>query len=556
MSNTPILHLKNISIGTDASNLLVKNLSLQINEEEIHGLIGESGSGKSLTALSIVSLLPSSLKLIEGSINFQLEGKIIELNRISESQMRQIRGSKVGFIFQDPMTSLNPSMKCGEQVTEIFKLHKVELSNSKKEAVLELFEKVRISDPEKIFQSYPHEISGGQRQRVMIAMALACKPKLLIADEPTTALDVTVQKSIMDLINDLRRSEKLAVLFITHDLGFIAHYADRLSIMYKGQIVESGSKSSVIQNPEHRYTKGLLACKPPIDKRIHRLLTLDGQMNESNEVQKVVEESDRVKVSDKILEIKELNLYYKLNSNFIGQSKSEMHALKNITFSVNEGESLGLVGESGSGKSSLGRTLLRLVEERSGVISYKGIVLNDLSDKEFREYRKKIQFIFQDPFASLNPKKTIGQCLVEPMKVHNIKSSDSDRQELAFDLLKKVGLSSKDFHKYPHEFSGGQRQRIVIARALSLNPEFIICDEAVSALDVSVQAVILNLLKDLQEEFNLTYLFITHDMSVVRFFCDRLIVMKDGEIVEEGKADDIFKNAKEKFTRELIEASF
>lgn len=553
----PVLSISNLSIGFNEQKLLVEDVNLTIEAEEIHGLIGESGSGKSLTALSILNLLPKGIRITKGNIELNLKDDGIKfLNTISEKELRKIRGRRVGFIFQDPMTSLNPAQKCGKQVVEVLNEHNIISALSREETALELFRKVRISDPRKIYNAYPHEISGGQRQRVMIAMALACKPTLLIADEPTTALDVTVQKSIIELINELRKSEKLAVLFITHDLGFISHYADRISIMYQGRIVETGTKKDIILNSKHPYTRGLLECRPPLDRKIHRLRTLEEAMNKITYSNVFEKEQDVKTISQHILTVKDLNLFYPLESKFYGKVTKEMHALKNINFEVFKGESLGLVGESGSGKSSLGRTLLRLVEARSGNVCYNGLLLSELSNKSFKNYRKKIQFIFQDPFASLNPKLCIGESILEPMKVHDIGIDNIERKDMCISLLKKVGLSEGDYSKYPHQFSGGQRQRIVIARALSLNPEFIICDEAVSSLDVSVQARILNLLKDLQDEFNLTYLFITHDMSVVRFFCDRIIVMKDGEIVESGDVNKIFNGAENEFTRELIDASF
>lgn len=553
----PVLSISDLSIGFSEQELLVEDVNLSIEAEEIHGLIGESGSGKSLTALAILNLLPKGIKITKGIVELKLQDEGIKyLNTISQKDLRNIRGRRVGFIFQDPMTSLNPSQRCGNQVVEVLKEHNIVSELSGEETALELFRKVRISDPKKIYNAYPHEVSGGQRQRVMIAMALACKPSLLIADEPTTALDVTVQKSIVELIDELRKSEKLAVLFISHDLGFISHYADKISIMYRGRIVEMGTKKDIILNSKHPYTRGLLECRPPLDHKIHRLRTLEDAMDKKTfSVKDEKEQTIKIK-SQQILSVKDLNVYYPLESTFYGKITKEMHALKNINFEVFKGESLGLVGESGSGKSSLGRALLRLVEARSGNVRYNGTMLSDLNSKSFKNYRKKIQFIFQDPFASLNPKMCIGDSIMEPMNVHNIGIDQSERKYLCISLLKKVGLSESDYNKYPHQFSGGQRQRIVIARALSLKPEFIICDEAVSALDVSVQARILNLLKDLQDEFNLTYLFITHDMSVVRFFCDRIIVMKEGVIVEYGEVDKIFNSAENEFTRELIDASF
>ena len=548
-----VLHIKNLFINLGDQSL-VSNVNLDIEKGEIHGLIGESGSGKSLTALSILGLLPSNLEVASGQILVESSGNTYDILESSDNLLESIRGHKIGFVFQDPMTSLNPSIRCGKQIIEVLTQHNISLSGTPKDEVIKLFKKVRLPDPEKIYRSFPHEISGGQRQRVMIAMAVACRPSLLIADEPTTALDVTVQKSILDLIDELRKSDGLGVLFITHDLGLISQYADRLSIMYNGNLVENGYTNDIINQPKNPYTRGLLSCKPPIDRKIDRLLTVDDVMagKEAPDMKPVKDKTG----NDILLEVKNLNTFYTLKKNLLGKIHSEMHALKDVDFKVFKRESLALVGESGSGKSTLGRTLLKLVDSRSGLVSYDGNSILELSAKEFREFRKKMQFIFQDPFASLNPKQIIGEAILEPMKVHRIGKNKLERENMVFSLLEKVGLSRDDFFKYPHEFSGGQRQRIVIARALSLRPEFIVCDEAVSALDVSVQAKILNLLKDLQEEFELTYLFITHDMSVVRFFCDRVIVMKSGEIVESAGSEEIFTNPRHNFTKELIKASF
>lgn len=549
-----VLNINNLSIGFSSQPVLVDNITLEIEGGEIHGLIGESGSGKSLTALAIVGLLPDGMGITEGRIELNLDNKIVDLSSASLAEIRAIRGNRIGFIFQDPMTSLNPSIRCGKQVGEVLNEHKKMSVREVRQEVIRLFAKVKLPDPEKIYRSYPHEISGGQRQRVMIAMAVACKPKLLIADEPTTALDVTVQKSIISLIDELRKSEGLSVLFISHDLGLISTIADRISIMYKGQVVESGKKETILQSAQHPYTKGLLACKPPMDRKLLRLPTIEEVMMASADNSENVVKTEKIRKDD-IVEVKDLNVYYVLKRDLLGRISSEMHALNKINFSIGENESLALVGESGSGKSTLGRTILRLVEARSGQIKYKGTSLLDLSPNEFREFRKKIQFIFQDPYASLNPKITIGEAIAEPLKVHNTRLKSEERKVRVLTLLKKVGLKETDYDKFPHQFSGGQRQRIVIARALTVEPQFIVCDEAVSALDVSVQAKILNLLKDLQEEMNLTYLFITHDMSVVRFFCDRVMVMKDGEIIEEGSADELFENPKNDFTRALIGAT-
>ncbi len=549
-----VLSINDLSIQLAGGSELVKGINLKIKKGEIHGLIGESGSGKSLTAASIVRLLPGNLKMNKGSIDLSLDSGHYSISDIDTRELLKLRGKEVGFVFQDPMTCLNPSVKCGKQVAEVLSEHTDLSRNERKSEVLRLFEKVELPNIEKIYRSYPHEISGGQRQRVMIAMAVACKPKLLIADEITTALDVTVQKSIIELINELRQSEGLAVLFITHDLGLIAEYADSISIMYKGELVEHGDRDQIIKRPQHAYTKGLLACKPPLDKKLERLPSLQ-EVLEKGEFKSSLGSLHNREEYDTLLEVKGLNIFYTLKKNLLGKVVSEMHAIKNASFEVKERDSLAIVGESGSGKSTLGKTILGLLESKNGTIKYRGESLGNLSKKDYKKYRKKIQFIFQDPFSSLNPKMLIGQSIAEPMKVHGIGKSDAERLDRTKELLVKVGLSESDYKKYPHQFSGGQRQRIVIARALSVEPEFIVCDEAVSALDVSVQAMILNLLKDLQEEFNLTYFFITHDMSVVRFLCNRMIVFKEGEMIEQGDVETVFKNPSQEFTKELIEAS-
>lgn len=484
-------------------------------------------------------------------LNSKKEG--IEISRLSGSKLHEIRGREIGFIFQDPMTSLNPSMRCGKQVLEILKRHRIECEGSYRNEVLRLFDKVKLPDVEKAFRSYPHELSGGQRQRIMIAMAVACKPKLLIADEPTTALDLSVQSKIIELINSLRKSEGLGVLFISHDLDVIGHIADRISIMYRGRVIESGMKKNVLESPGEPYTTGLLACKPPMDKKLRRLPTVsefstdpDGAREKLN----VVETS--IKRSKTIMTVRDLDVYFTLDRNLLGRVNKEFNVLKNVGFDLYEGESLGLVGESGSGKSTLGRALLNLIEARSGRIDFREKVISGLSKRDFRRYRRKIQFVFQDPYSALNPKIKVGEAIEEPLSVHHIVRSGFERRKKVEELLEKVGLSIEDYNKFPHQFSGGQRQRIAIARALILNPEVLICDEAVSALDVSVQAQILNLLKDLKDTFGLTYLFITHDMSVVRFFCDRVLVMKDGEIIERGNVDDLFRSPSHPYTSSLL----
>jgi peptide/nickel transport system ATP-binding protein len=543
-----VLNIQDLSIST-VDKELVKKINLTISEGEIHALIGESGSGKSLTALSIVQMLPPQLTMTAGKIQFNSDSKKLELTSLQASEIRSIRGRDIGFVFQDPMTSLNPSMRCGRQVEEVLGIHKKLDKKERKEKVLDFFEITKLPDPEKAYRSYPHELSGGQRQRVMIASAIICEPKLMIADEITTALDVTVQKSILQLIDEMREKFGMSVLFISHDLGLTSEIADQISVMYHGEIMEQGSSEQIIKTPANNYTKGLLACRPPMHKKVLRLPTLENPIPRDKVGYRPIS-------SSKLLSVRNLKVYYTLKRNWMGKVTKEMEALKGVSFDIKLGETMGLVGESGSGKSTLGRSLLKLIEMRSGSIKYGEREISALTEKEFHDFRRKIQFVFQDPYASLNPRMKVFDILLEPIMYYKLLKHKEDPEDRVFELLNMVGLKEEDAFKYPHEFSGGQRQRIVIARALSVRPEFVVFDEAVSALDVSVQAVILNLLKDLKFRQNLTYLFITHDMAVVRFFCDKIIVMKDGEIVEEGNVDPVFHKPKHEFTKKLIESSF
>ncbi|MEQ9063384.1 MAG: ABC transporter ATP-binding protein [Vicingaceae bacterium] len=549
-----VLEIKGLTIGFPGKGDLVKNLSLSINRGELHGLIGESGSGKSLTALSIIGLLPRNCSIKNGSILLHSKGEVTDLVHLPMNEMRSLRGREVGFVFQDPMTALNPVLRCGKQVEEAISQHRKLSASELKKEVLKLFAQVRLPDPEKAYYSYPHQVSGGQRQRILIAQAISCKPKLLIADEITTALDVEIQVTVMELLADLRRSLDVGILFISHDLGLVGHYADEISIMHRGQIVESGPKESILKNPKEAYTKGLLACRPPVDKKIDRLPTVEDFLLSTGEVvTKEVSSSGQNSLVKEILVVKGLSTFYPMKTGLFGQVTKEFQALKEVSFKVLKGESLGLVGESGSGKSSLGRALLHLVETRSGEVFYQDHRIGEMTEKEFRQWRRKIQFIFQDPYSSLNPKISVGDALIEVLKIHGLHGNAANRKQRCLDLLAQVGLEPADYDKYPHQFSGGQRQRVVIARALAVEPEFIVCDEAVSALDVSVQAQILNLLKDLKSTYQLTYLFITHDMSVVRFFCDRVIVMKEGELVEENSTEQLFENPEHPYSKKLID---
>jgi peptide/nickel transport system ATP-binding protein len=558
-----------ISFKSDKNQFkAINNISLQLDKGEIIGLVGESGSGKSVTSLAIMRLLESNAK-IKGEILFD-DKNLLE---ISEREMQQFRGNKIAMIFQEPMTSLNPLMKCGKQITESIIFHLKTNKKQAKEKTLQLFCEVKLPEPQEIFNKYPHQLSGGQKQRVMIAMALACNPEILIADEPTTALDVTVQKNIIELLKRIREERNMSIIFISHDLGVIGEIADKILVMNKGQIVEQGTAKDIFLNPQNPYTKGLLACRPNPKLQLKKLPTISDFTSEKNgdflnteinieDLQKrlKVDESDIIDKrkllyqQPKLLKIEHLSTWFPKNQSFFGQANTFTKAVNDVSFDVYQGETFGLVGESGCGKTTLSRTILKLIKPTSGKIIFDEIDISTLSEKEMRPMRKDIQIIFQDPYSSLNPIKTIGDALIEPLIVHNILENNQQRKDYIIDLMEKVGLTSQQFTRYPHEFSGGQRQRIVIARALALKPKLIICDECVSALDVSVQAQVINLLKDLQEEFKLTYIFISHDMAVVKHVSDRMMVMNNGKIEEIGFPDDIYYHPQKDYTKKLIDA--
>ena len=579
MKDNKLLEFKNLvtEFHTEGNTIkAVNDISFCLNKGETIGIVGESGSGKSVTSLSAMRLIPNPPGIISGGeiIFHERTGRSIDLLKISEEEMRKFRGNDIAMIFQEPMTSLNPVFTCGDQVMEAIMLHQ-KLNKSKAEILtLELFEKVQLPDPKRIFSTYPHQISGGQKQRVMIAMAMSCQPSVLIADEPTTALDVTVQKTILELMQQLQAQNDMGIMFITHDLGVIAELADKVVVMYKGKIVEQGSVLEIFKNPKHPYTKGLLACRPPLDKRYTFLPTVSDFMNIDKDgeildngisvedftknlaiTKKERTENQEILFSKKpVLEIKNLKTWFPIKGGFFGKVSSHVKAVNNVSFDVYPGETLGLVGESGCGKTTIGRSIIRLEEATSGNIIYKGKDVCSMNADELRVFRKEVQIIFQDPYSSLNPRMTIGNAIMEPMQVHGILEDDIKRKLKVEELLLKVNLDPLHFNRYPHEFSGGQRQRIGIARALAVNPKFIICDESVSALDVSVQAQVLNLLNELKKEFELTYIFISHDLSVVKYMSDRMVVMQQGQIEEMGDADQIYNNPETEYTRKLIEA--
>lgn len=553
----PLLSIKNLSIDFHTESSItnaLKNITIEINSGEVVALVGESGSGKSITALSILQLLPSPpAKYTSGEIIFTEENNSIDLLKRSRHEMQNIRGNKIAMIFQEPMTSLNPVLTCGSQIQEALIQHKKINKREAKKQTLEWFDKVKLPTPSNMYDRYPHQLSGGQKQRVMIAMAMCCEPSLLICDEPTTALDVTVQKTILQLLKELQQQSNMGIIFITHDLGVVAEIADRAVVMYKGEIVEQNSVKGIFFNPQHAYTKALLACRPVNHERGKRLPIVSDFMEVSTTEKKQETPTEKKGSStDNVLKIENLSVWFPTKKSIFGKTLTYTKAVDDVSFDLYKGETLGLVGESGCGKTTLGRTLLRLIEPTSGKIIYNGVDLTAKKRDEIRALRKEMQIIFQDPYSSLNPRITIGSAIAEPLKVHDINSTEKQRRDKVADLLEKVDLKAEHFNRYPHEFSGGQRQRIVIARALALNPSFIICDESVSALDVSVQAQVLNLLNDLKKEFGFTIIFISHDLSVVRYISDRIMVMNKGKIEETGAADSVYFNPQSDYTKRLI----
>ncbi len=584
----PLLSVQDLTIDFHSQRgytRAVAGVSLEVNRGEVVAIVGESGSGKSVTSLALLGLLAKPAAHIESGVARFASEKLgeVDLLKLSEKELQQVRGNDISMIFQEPMTSLNPVLTCGYQVVEALLLH-TSLSKQAAEArTIELFTEAQLPRPAQIFKSYPHEISGGQKQRVMIAMAMACRPALLIADEPTTALDVTVQARILQLIRDLRREHGTAVLFITHDLGVVAEIADRILVMYRGRVVEQGTVLDIFTNPQHPYTKGLLACRPHLSIGKARLPVVadfmatdatgnlvarpDGggeeplkmplaQLRTNSDTSKTfpVEQNLRSTAVQPLLQVENLRVYFPIRKGFFSRTTDFVKAVDEVSFTIYPGETVGLVGESGCGKTTLGRALLRLTEPTAGRILFEGTDLAALPSGELRHRRREFQLVFQDPYAALNPMLTVGEAILEPLRVHGVGGTRNEQKARVRELLRTVGLSEDAEQRYPHEFSGGQRQRICIARALALRPKLIVCDESVSALDVSVQAQVLNLLNDLKRDLGITYLFITHDLSVARFMSDRLLVMSQGRIVESGPAAEVYARPQNPYTQQLLAA--
>ena len=575
-----LLSVRNLQVafrGDEGLVKAVKNISFDLAQGQTLGIVGESGSGKSATALAIMGLLGESGKITNGEVIFRPSGEVpLDLVRVSQQKMLKYRGDRISMIFQEPMTSLNPLFTCGYQVIEAIRLHQKVSEQEAKNRTIQLFQEVQLPSPEQLIERYPHELSGGQLQRVMIAMAISCNPQLIIADEPTTALDVTVQATILELLKEIQRSRQMSMIFITHDLGILAEIADHAIVMNQGEVVETGTTQAIFQTPKHPYTKGLIACRPQPDRQLRLLPTVsdfmeiqNGQMvekepNDSRYLEVVPSEEIAARLAElqkqePILSVQNLRIEFPIRS-ILGLKKRYLVAVNNIGFDVYRGETLGLVGESGCGKTTTGRAILGLINGVMGSVKFEGHEISKLKGEAFQKLRCDLQVVFQDPYGSLNPRMSVGDAIAEPLIVHShqarferYRKSEARRERVAY-LLERVGLTKSAMRRYPHEFSGGQRQRICIARALALNPKLIIADEPVSALDVSVQAQVLNLLKELQAEFGLTYIFISHDLGVVKFMSDRIMVMNKGEIVELDTAESIYTNPQQPYTQKLISA--
>lgn len=601
----PVLDVRHLQVQFTTETkpvVAVDNLNFQLRKGEKLGIVGESGSGKSVTSLAIMGLVPSPGRITQGEILFTPENRsTVDLLQVKEAERRSYRGGEIAMIFQEPMSALNPVYDIGFQITEAILLHqKVSPGEARRKAIALLQEVQLLASDEELQQQcvqenpnysdrevaeyinrykqailkrYPHELSGGQLQRVTIAMAISCNPSVLIADEPTTALDVTVQATILDLLRHLCEERGMALIFITHDLGVIAELVDSVAVMYRGKVVEAGEIKSVFQHPQHPYTKGLLACRPCLDRQLQTLPTVvdfmdvsttpegeikitEKQTDVESKLNQVVTETEQqarleqLIKQEPLMSVKQLRVGFPMKGIF-GRTQKYLMAVNNVSFEVYPGETLGLVGESGCGKSTLARTLLRLIQPMEGDVVFDGDNITNLSlrSQKLRSLRRQMQIVFQNPYNSLNPRINIGKAIAEPLVVHRIKC---DRRKKVAELLERVGLNPDMSNRYPHEFSGGQRQRVCIARALALEPQFVICDESVSALDVSVQAQVLNLLKQLQEEMGLTYIFISHDLSVVKFMSDRIIVMNKGKIEEIGSSEAIYRHPQTDYTRKLI----
>lgn len=553
---TPLLQVNNLTVEfeTDRGRMAaVKGISFSVAPGELLAIVGESGSGKSITALSLLQLLPKQAHT-RGELIFQKKDtEAVDLLQLDYDAIRATRGASIAMIFQEPMTSLNPVFTCGYQVMEAIQLHQKLNKETARQKTIELFEQVQLPNPAQIIHRYPHELSGGQKQRVMIAMAMSCSPSLLIADEPTTALDVTVQKSILELIKSLQVQTGMSVILITHDLGLVADMADSIAVMYKGEIVEQGNAEEVLRNPRQPYTKALLNCRPSLHAKGQRLPVVGEELIIDNAALK---NNGHLKIENEevVLAVKDVKVHYQGKKTFFGKRPVPYKAVDGVSFTVSKGETMGLVGESGCGKTTLGRAILQLIPVTSGKIILNGKDLTQLPKKQLQILRKDLQIVFQDPYGSLNPRITIGDAIMEPMQVHGILTGRQQRKEKVVELLEKVKLQPDHFNRYPHQFSGGQRQRICIARALAINPSFLIFDESVSALDVSVQAQVLNLLNDLKAEFGFTSIFISHDLGVVHYICDRMLVMQQGKIVEAATADEVYHHPAHPYTQKLIDA--
>lgn len=550
MNAIPLLAVENLSIGFEKP--VLAGVSFDVFEGRCVAIVGESGSGKSLTSLAVMGLLPPTATVLSGKIDFlATNGQTHRINSLTTGN-HPFRGKEMAMVFQEPMSALNPALTCGEQVAEALRFHYHLTHQAARSRTLERFAEVDLPRPEIMYAAYPHQLSGGQRQRVVIALALACDPRLLIADEPTTALDVTVQQEILVLLRRQQRERNMGMVFISHDLGVVKHLADEVVVLYKGRVMERGPVHQVFENPQTPYTKGLLACRPTLNGKPHRLPTLKDYL-ENGQPSQQKPATAKPPTKKILLEVRHLNKWYTAAPGLFEWGKpARYHALQDINFQLFEGESLGLVGESGSGKSTLGRCIVRLLEPEAGAILYRGSDVAHLAGAALAAHRKKVQIIFQDPFASLNPRLTIGETVLEPILVHKLVPSKKEGIQKVRELLSRVGLAETAYDKYPHQFSGGQRQRVGIARALAMQPELIVCDESVSALDVSVQAQIINLLNDLKDEFGFTYLFISHDLAVVKYMSNRLLVMHKGQIEEQGNTEEIYNNPQSVYTQKLI----